>query len=74
MSVDRPEGALISYGVELAEQLRKAANYIDQILKGDKAGEPPFQTPTHYTMTVNLKIAKVLGLNIPDKLLLLPTR
>jgi putative ABC transport system substrate-binding protein len=63
------EGGLISYGVDLTEQLRKGANYVDRILKGDKPGDLPVQTPTRYTMTINLKSAKALGLAVPLGLL-----
>src|SRR5262245_4322008 len=63
------EGGLISYGIDLVEQLAKAATYIDRILKGDKAGDLPVQGPTRYTMAINLKAAKVLGLDIPPTLL-----
>ena len=64
-------GGLIAYGVDLAEQFRQAAGYVDRILKGDKPGELPIQAPTRYTMTVNLKTAKALGLSIPPNLLAL---
>jgi putative ABC transport system substrate-binding protein len=59
------QGGLISYGIDLVEQLEKAAAYGDRILKGDKAGELPVQGPTHYTMSINLKTAKALGLDVP---------
>jgi putative ABC transport system substrate-binding protein len=51
------------------EQLRQAASYVGQILHGDKAGELPVQAPTRYTLTVNLKTAKALGLSVPLGLL-----
>jgi putative tryptophan/tyrosine transport system substrate-binding protein len=63
------EGGLISYGIDLVEQLGKAAVYVDRILKGDKPGELPVQGPTRYTMTINLKTAKVFGLTIASGLL-----
>ena len=63
------DGGLISYGIDLVGQLGKAAAYVDRILKGEKAGELPVQGPTHYTMSINLKTAKALGLTVPDKLL-----
>jgi putative ABC transport system substrate-binding protein len=63
------EGGLVSYGIDLVEQLGKAAAYVDRILKGEKAGELPVQGPTHYRMSINLKTAKVLGLDIPPTLL-----
>ena len=63
------QGGLISYGVDLTEQLRKGANYVDRILKGDKPGDLPVQTPTRYTLTINLKTAKALGVTAPVGLL-----
>jgi putative ABC transport system substrate-binding protein len=63
------EGGLISYGIDLVEQLGKAAVYIDRILKGEKPGELPVQGPTRYTMTVNLKTAKAFGLTIASGLI-----
>ena len=65
------EGGLISYGIDLVGQLGRAADYINRILKGEKAGELPVQGPTHYTMSINLKTARALGLPIPDRLLAL---
>jgi putative ABC transport system substrate-binding protein len=63
------EGGLVSYGIDLVEQIGKAASYVDRILRGEKAGELPIQGPTHYTLTINLKTAKTLGLTIPAYLL-----
>jgi putative tryptophan/tyrosine transport system substrate-binding protein len=63
------EGGLISYGIDLVGQLGKAADYIDRILKGEKAGELPVQGPTHYMMSINLKTARTLDLIIPATLL-----
>src|SRR5262245_5297243 len=63
------EGGLISYGIDLIGQLGQAAAYVGRILKGDRAGELPVQGPTHYTVSVNLKTAKALGLTIPAALL-----
>jgi putative tryptophan/tyrosine transport system substrate-binding protein len=60
---------LISYGVDLTEQLRKGANYVDRILKGDKPGDLPVQAPTRYTLVINLKTAKTLCLSVPHGLL-----
>ena len=62
-------GGLISYGIDLVEQLGEAAGYVDRILKGDKPGELPVQAPTRYTLVVNLKTAKAFGLTIPQTLL-----
>jgi putative tryptophan/tyrosine transport system substrate-binding protein len=63
------EGGLISYGIDLVEQLGKAAGYVDRILKGERPGELPVQGPTRYTMTINLKTAKAFGLTIASGLI-----
>jgi putative ABC transport system substrate-binding protein len=63
------EGGLISYGIDLIEQLGKAAVYVDRILKGEKPGELPVQGPTRYTMTINLKTAKAFGLTVASGLI-----
>ena len=64
-------GGLISYGVDLADELRRAASdNIDRILHGAKPNELPVQLPTKFELTINLKTAKALGLTIPDKLLI----
>ena len=62
-------GGLISYGPDLVEQFRQAANYVDRILKGDKPADLPVQVPTKYELLINLKTAKALGLDVPSSLL-----
>ena len=64
------EGGLISYGPDLGDSYRRAAVYIDRILKGAKPSELPVEQPNRYYLLVNLKTAKALGLTIPQSLLL----
>jgi putative ABC transport system substrate-binding protein len=63
------DGALISYGADQADVHRKAAAYVDRILRGEKAGNLPVQQPTKFELVVNLKTAKALGLTVPPTLL-----
>jgi len=60
---------LISYGVDFVDQNRRAAAYVDHILKGEKPADLPVQAPTKYELVINLKTAKALGVNVPASLL-----
>jgi putative ABC transport system substrate-binding protein len=64
------EGGLLSYGIDYVDVLRRAASYVDRILRGEKPGELPVQLPTKFEMIVNLKTAKALGLTVPQSILL----
>ena len=58
-------GGLLSYGIDLADNFRRSATYVDRILKGEKPADLPVQAPTKYVLTINLKTAKALGLEVP---------
>jgi putative tryptophan/tyrosine transport system substrate-binding protein len=62
-------GGLVSYGADLTDQYRRAAGYVDRILRGDKPADLPVQKATKYELTINLKTAKALGLDVPASVL-----
>ena len=67
------DGGLVSYGIDLADQFRQAASYVDRILRGEKPADLPVQAPTKFPVVVNLKSAAALGLTVPTSILLRAT-
>ena len=64
------DGGLLSYGADLVDNWRRAASYVDRILRGAKPADLPVQFPTKYELFLNLKTAKALGLAVPPSILL----
>jgi putative tryptophan/tyrosine transport system substrate-binding protein len=62
-------GGLVSYGPDFLDQFRRAASYVDRILRGEKAGDLPVQEPTKLELVLNMRTAKALGLAVPPALL-----
>jgi putative tryptophan/tyrosine transport system substrate-binding protein len=63
------EGGLISYGSDAIDQYRRAASFVDRILRGTNVSELPVELPTKFELVINLKTANALGLTIPETLL-----
>ena len=68
------DGGLISYGTDLVDQYKRAADYVDRILNGAKPSELPVQAPVKYELVVNLRTARALDLKLPASVLAAPTR
>ena len=70
LSEEAREGGLLSYGVDVIDNYRRAASYVDRILRGAKPGDLPVQFPTKFELVINLKTAKALGLIVPPSIML----
>ena len=70
VSVFARDGGLLSYGADRVDTFRRAASYVDRILRGDKPGDLPVQFPTKFEMVVNRKTATALGRAVPPSILL----
>jgi putative ABC transport system substrate-binding protein len=73
LSAYAKDGGLLSYGVDQVDNFRRAATYVDRILRGEKPGDLPVQFPTKFEMAVNRKTATALGLAIPPSIMLRAT-
>ena len=63
------DGGLVSYGIDVVDLYRRAPDYVDRILRGEKPGDLPVQAPVKFEFVINLKTAKALGLTVPETLL-----
>ena len=70
LSIFAREGGLLSYGIDLLDNSRRTATYVDRILRGEKPGDLPVQFPTKFELVINMKTAKAIGLTIPESFLL----